>query len=380
MKKYPVVLIACVLAGLTMAMTSCKTTGEQKFKPLDPAKFETTVNGKKVSLYNLENNKGMMVQITNYGGRIVALWVPGKEGNYSDIVTGFDTIDGYIRDKSYFGALIGRYGNRIAGGKFTFDGKEYTLPVNNGPNSLHGGTSGFDHKVWDVKKNTPDSLVLHYLSKDGEEGYPGNLSVTVTYSLNDSNELKIDYAAETDAKTIVNLTNHAYFNLSGHDDGDILGHVLMIDADRYTPVDSTLIPTGELATVEGTPFDFRTPTAIGERIDADDVQIRYGNGYDHNLILNKDDSEMALAARVEDPVSGRIMEVYTTEPGVQFYTGNFLDGNSVGKNGTPYKFRHAFCLETQHFPDSPNHDNFPDTVLEPGEHYSSSTIYKFSTE
>ena len=369
-----------VSVGTLILVTSCKPESKSDYTPLDKAKYETTIDGKKVGLYNLENRNGLMVQITNYGGRIAALWVPDRDENFSDIVTGYDSIEGFVGNTNYFNGIIGRYGNRIAKGKFTLNGKEYTLAINNAPNSLHGGNIGFDHVVWNVEKNTEDSLVLTYLSPDGEEGYPGNLAVKVIYSLNDSNEFRIDYFAKTDSPTVVNLTNHAYFNLAGYHNGDILGHLLMINADKFTPVDSTLIPTGEIADVAGTPFDFRSPTAIGEGINADDQQIKYGPGYDHNWVLNKTGGEMSLAAKVEEPVSGRVMEIYTTEPGIQFYAGNFLDGTIMGKDSTTYKFRHAFCLETQHFPDSPNQENFPGTVLNPGETYQSSTIHKFSTK
>ncbi len=370
-------LMLMVSSALLILIASCKSESAMKFTPLSKAKFETTLNGKQVGLFNLENKNGLMVQITNYGGRIAALWVPDRDGNFSDIVTGYDSIDGFINNTSYFNGIIGRYGNRIAKGKFTLNGKEYTLAINNAPNSLHGGVVGFDHVVWNMEKHAKDTLVLTYLSVDGEEGYPGNLSVQVTYSLNDSNEFKIDYLAETDDPTVINLTNHAYFNLAGHNNGDILGHLLMINADKYTPVDSTLIPTGMIDDVDNTPFDFRTLTAIGDRINADDLQIRYGMGYDHNWVLNKTSDEMSLAAKVEEPVSGRVMEIYTNEPGIQFYAGNFLDGTIAGKDSTIYEHRQAFCLETQHFPDSPNHENFPSTVLNPGETYRTSTIHKF---
>lgn len=362
---------------LILLMTNCKT---KKMETLivDAKNFDTIIDGKNVALYTLENDNGMIVQITNYGGRIVTLIVPDKEGKKADVVTGYDNIQGYVNDKSFFGGIIGRYGNRIGKGKFVIDGKEYQLPLNDGPNSLHGGMKGFDHKVWDVVKATKDSLVLQYLSVDGEEGYPGNLKVEVIYSLNNNNELKIDYKAETDAPTVVNLTNHAYFNLSGHDNGDILGHLLMINASKITPVDSTLIPTGEFMNVEGTPFDFKKLQAIGSRINDDHIQLKYGKGYDHNWVLDKNGNEMSLAAELVDTVSGRVMEVYTTEPGIQFYSGNFLDGTVIGKKGVSYKYRHALCLETQHFPDSPNKPNFPSTILRPGEMYKTSTIYKFS--
>lgn len=365
---------------ITLFIVSCKTESTKKFNMLEKSKFQTTVDGKSVSLYNLENKNGLMAQITNYGGRIAALWVPDRNGNYKDIVAGYDSIEGFIHNTNYFNGIIGRYGNRIALGKFSLNGKEYSLPINNPPNSLHGGTVGFDHRVWNVEKSTPDTLELTYHSPNGEEGYPGNLDVRVTYSLNDSNELRIDYYATTDSPTIVNLTNHAYFNLAGYNDGNILDQVLMINADKYTPVDSTLIPTGEIADVAGTPFDFRKATPIGERINEDNQQLKYGMGYDHNFVLNKKDEEMSLAATVVDPASGRELEIYTTEPGIQFYSGNFLDGTITGVNGAVYKHRDSFCLETQHYPDSPNHPNFPGTVLNPGQTYTSSTIYKFTTE
>jgi len=368
-----------LLVIFTLFLTNCKTKKMETLK-VDPKNFDTVIDGKQVALYTLENDNGIIVQITNYGGRIVSLIVPDKNGNKADIVTGYDNIKGYVNDKSFFGGIIGRYGNRIGKGKFVIDGKEYQLPLNDGPNSLHGGLKGFDYKVWDVVKATKDSLVLQYISVDGEEGYPGNLKVEVIYSINNNNELKIDYKAETDATTVVNLTNHAYFNLSGHDNGDILGHLLMINGSKITPVDSTLIPTGEFMNVEGTPFDFRKLQPIGARINDDHIQIKYGKGYDHNWVLDKDSNEMSLAAELVDTISGRVMEVYTTEPGIQFYSGNFLDGTIVGKNGISYKYRHALCLETQHFPDSPNKPSFPSTILRPGEVYKSTTIYKFSVK
>ncbi|MBN2613623.1 MAG: galactose mutarotase [Bacteroidales bacterium] len=361
-------------------VSACKTEKEAKFTPLDNAKFETSINNKAVALFNLENSNGLMAQITNYGGRIAALWVPDRDGNFADIVTGYDSIEGFIGNANFFNGIIGRYGNRIAKGKFTLNGIEYSLAINNAPNSLHGGNVGFDHVVWNVEKSTKDSLVLTYLSVDGEEGYPGNLSVKVTYTLNDSNEFKIDYCAETDTPTVVNLTNHAYFNLAGYDKGDILSHILMLNAAYYTPVDSTLIPTGEIVAVAGTPFDFTTPTAIGDRINADDQQIKFGAGYDHNWVLNKTGNAMSLAATLEEPVSGRFMEIYTNEPGLQFYSGNFLDGTITGKGGVVYQHRQALCLETQHYPDSPNQPSFPTTVLNPGEKYQTATIHKFSVK
>ena len=340
--------------------------------------FGKTPDGAAVYIFTLKNAKGMEARITNYGGIVVSLAVPDKSGKSSDVVLGYDNLEGYIRNNPYFGAIIGRYGNRIAKGRFKLDGHEYKLAVNNGPNSLHGGIRGFDKVVWDVRRAEDNALELHYLSKDGEEGYPGNLDVTVTYTLTDNNELKIDYAATTDKPTVLNLTNHSYFNLSGQGNGDILGEEMMINADRFTPVDAGLIPTGELRSVAGTPLDFRKPVAIGARINSDDEQIRLGGGYDHNFVLNRSGAGLSLAARVRDPKSGRVMEVLTTQPGVQFYTGNFLDGTIKGKQGKVYGKRSAFCLETQHFPDSPNQPSFPSVVLTPGAKYATTTVYKFS--
>jgi aldose 1-epimerase len=321
--------------------------------------------------------------ITNYGGSVVSLKVPDRKGNRGDIVLGYESLDGYVNDKAYLGALIGRYGNRIAHGRFSLGGTTYTLARNNDDNQLHGGIKGFNKALWQAKElstgNGP-GLELVYLSKDGEEGYPGNLSVKVVYTLTDQDELKIEYSASTDKETVVNLTHHSYFNLAGAGNGDILQHQLMLRGARFTPVDATLIPTGELRSVQGTPFDFRNPAVIGTRINDDDPQLKYGRGYDHTWVLDSGGSESpTLAARVVEPQSGRALEVWTTEPGIQFYTGNFLDG-LPGKGGKVYARRTAFCLETQHFPDSPNHPNFPSTVLRPGQQYHSVTIYKFSTQ
>jgi aldose 1-epimerase len=339
-----------------------------------------------VDLYRLTNKNGVEAAITNYGGAIVSLKVPDRHGTLEDVVLGYDSVEGYVADKVYFGAIVGRYGNRIARAQFTLDGKTYTLAKNNGENTLHGGIKGFNKAVWSAKEISAkdgQALELTYLSKDGEEGFPGNLQVRVVYTLTDANELKIEYSATTDKKTVVNLTNHAYFNLLGVGlgSGDVLGHVLMIEADKFTPVDATLIPTGELRSVEGTPFDFRKPTKIGERIDSNDEQIKLGGGYDHNFVLRRKAGDpISLAARVVEPASGRILDVWTTEPGVQLYTGNFLDGSVHGKGEVAYPKRSAFCLETQHFPDSPNQPKFPSTELKPGERYQTTTIYKFSVE
>ena len=343
-----------------------------------------TADGEPVELYTLTNANGMQATITTYGGIVVNLLVPDRDGKLGDVVLGYDNLDGYLAGHPYFGAIIGRYGNRIGKGKFCLDGKEYTLAQNNNGNHLHGGLKGFDKVVWKAKGLVTDrgpALALSYTSKDGEEGYPGNLEVTVTYILTDANELKIYYLAKTDKATPVNLTNHSYFNLAGPGTGDILSHQLTLNADRFTPVDEGLIPTGELRDVTGTPLDFRQPTAIGARVEQADEQLKFGLGYDHNWVLNKErQGEMTLAARVYEPATGRVMEVLTTEPGIQFYCGNFLDGTNVGKGGKAYQHRYGFCLETQHYPDSPNKPDFPSTILQPGQEYKTSTTYKFSTK
>ncbi|UCH63514.1 MAG: galactose mutarotase [Fidelibacterota bacterium] len=334
-----------------------------------------------VYLYTLKNANGCEVRIADYGGIVVSLTVPDRTGKPSDVVLGFSTLDEYLKGHPYFGAIIGRYGNRIAKGRFALDGVAYTLAANNDENHLHGGLKGFDKAVWQaeiIEGKEGQSLALSYLSKDGEEGYPGNLSVKVVYTLTEDNELKIDYEAKTDQPTVVNLTNHSYFNLAGEGTGDILGHEMLLNADHFLPVDAGLIPTGELRSVRGTPFNFTESTAIGARIDSDDEQLRLGGGYDHCFVLNQGGDQLTLAARVHEPTSGRIMEVYTDQPGVQLYTGNFLDGSNVGKGSAAYGHRSGFCLETQHFPDSPNRADFPSTVLRPGETYSSCTIYRFS--
>jgi aldose 1-epimerase len=342
------------------------------------ASFGKTTDGTEVQLFTLTNAHGLKVSISNYGGTITSLMVPDKDGMLGDVVLGFDNVSGYqspefVKSGPYFGALIGRYGNRIKGGKFTLEGKQYTLAKNNGENTLHGGKKGFDKVVWQAEPGTSadgQTLKLTYLSKDGEEGYPGNLNVTVTYTLTNDDALKIDYSATTDKATPVNLTNHAYFNLALSQKPDILGHEVTIAADRYNVVDAGLIPTGELKPVKGTPFDFTTPHTIGERI------AQVPGGYDHNWILNQA-SGMHTAATVYEPTTGRTMEVRTTEPGLQFYTGNFLDGTLKGKNGLTYGKHAAFCMETQHFPDSPNQPSFPTTILKPGQTLQSSTIYQF---
>lgn len=331
-------------------------------------------DGKKISLYTLTNDEGNQVTITNYGGTVTSFVTPDKNGNKSSVIIGFDSLQPYLQKPPYFGALVGRYGNRIGDAKFSLDGKDYTLAANNGKNHLHGGLKGFDKVVWDasVADSSSPSLTLKYLSKDGEEGYPGNLDVTVQYTFTNDNELKIEYNATTDKATPVNLTNHSYFNLTGDVSNTILDYSLMIDADHYTPVDTTLIPTGEIKSVKGTPFDFTSAKKIGKDID------QVPGGYDHNWVLNKKDSSLGKVAELTDSVSGRTMEVYTTQPGLQFYTGNFLDGTFTNRGGTPLKLHTALCLETQHFPDSPNKPNFPTTILQPGEQYHSVTMYKVS--
>lgn len=341
--------------------------------------FGKMTDGQTINLYTLTNEKGMQVAITNYGGRIVKLLIPDRNGKMGDVVLGFDNAEGYLGNNPFFGALIGRYANRIGNARFTLDGVQYQLEQNDGKNSLHGGSEGFDKKLWMAKQipGSEPALELTYYSKDGEEGYPGNLSATVVYTLTRKDELKIDYSATTDKDTVVNLTNHSYFNLAGQGHGDILKTELMINADQFTPVDGTLIPTGELRPVEGTPLDFRKHTPIGARINADYDQLKLGKGYDHNFVINRKGPGLVLAAQAVDPGSGRELQVFTTQPGIQFYTGNFLDGTVKGKGGA-YGFRSAFCLETQHFPDTPNKPSFPSAELKPGETYHQITVFKFS--
>ncbi len=358
-----------------------------------PAPRPTTAIGKEpfgrvgdaeVDIYTLRNGSGMEARITNYGGTVVSLKVPDREGRLEDVVLGFDALAGYtgrdyLESNPYFGSLIGRFGNRIGNARFTLGGREYTLAANNGANHLHGGVRGFDKVVWEarpLREGEEPALELRYVSADGEEGYPGTLTVTAVYSLTPDNGLKVEFSATTDKETVVNLTHHSYFNLAGG--GDILGHEMMIPADRFTPVDETLIPTGELRPVSGTPFDFTTSTAIGARIGQEDEQLAFGKGYDHNWVVNKAPGEVALAARVLEPGSGRILEVFSDQPGLQFYSGNFLNGTLKGKGGKVYEFRHGFCLEPQHFPDSPNKPEFPPVTLKPGEVYKNTILYRFS--
>ena len=340
------------------------------------------VDGQPVDLYTLTNENGLVAKITNYGGTVTSLIVPDRNGRLGDVVLGYDNVNSYVKDNHYFGAIIGRYANRIAKGKFILDGKEYNLAINNGENALHGGKKGYDKVIWNAKEirtNEGVGLEFTYLSPDGEEGYPGNLSVRVDYVLTNRNELKIDYFAATDKKTVINLTHHSYFNLAGG--GTILEHELMLNADKFTPADKGSIPTGELRSVKGTPFDFTKPTAIGSRINQNDEQLGFGSGYDHNWVLNKSHSGvLTLAAILYDPKSGRLMKVFTTEPGIQFYAGNFLDGIMAGKGGQVYPYRSGLCLEAQHYPDSPNKPNFPSVVLNTQEGYRQTTVYKFSTK
>ena len=343
--------------------------------------FGKTADGRAIDIYTLTNAHGVEARVITYGGILVSLRVPDKNGHLDDVVLGFDTFDGYSKPGPYFGAIVGRYGNRIAKAKFSLDGKEYTLAKNNGPNSLHGGLKGFDKVVWQAEQFQNQKgvgVILTYTSADGEEGFPGNLKVKVTYTLTDRNELDLDYQANTDKATPVNLTNHSYFNLAGEGKGDILGHLLMLNADHFTPVDSDLIPTGKLESVKGTPLDFTKPTAVGARINDQNEQLKLGGGYDHNFVINRKGEGLTLAARVVEPTSGRVLEVNTTEPGVQFYTGNFLDGTVIGKHGVAYQKRYGFCLETQHYPDSPNQPHFPSTILRPGQVYRTRTTFKFS--
>jgi aldose 1-epimerase len=347
------------------------------------APFGAMPDGRAVELFTITNGRGVEVRAMTYGGIIVSIRVPDRQGRLDDVVLGHESAAGYAKNDPYFGAIIGRYGNRIAQGRFSLDGNTYQLATNDGPNHLHGGIKGFDKVIWQGEPFESDGsggVVFTYTSADGEEGYPGMLKVRVTYTLNDANELSFDYHATTDKPTIVNLTQHSYFNLAGQGTRDVLDHRVVLNADRFTPVDATLIPTGELAPVDGTPFDFRQPTPIGARIDAEHPQIKYGRGYDHNWIVARKGPGLQPAARVVEPTTGRTIEVSTTEPGIQFYAGNFLDGTITGKQARVYKRRYGFCLETQHFPDSPNHANFPSTTLRPGEEYASRTVFKFGIE
>jgi aldose 1-epimerase len=377
-------LCALLLVGEMSLASSLSSRGMRGNIRKQP--FGKTASGDQIDLYSLTNKKGMEVSVTNFGATVVTLRVPDRSGKAADVVLGFDNLEGYENGKSYFGATVGRYANRIGGGQFSIGGKTYTLPKNNGNNSLHGGIVGFNKKVWkarEIASKDGESLELSYLSVDGEEGFPGNLSVKVVFTVPaERNELKIDYSASTDKDTVLNLSNHSYFNLAGEGNGDILDHVLTLHAKQFTPVDQTLIPTGELRDVAGTPMDFTSANVIGKRIDSDYEQLVFGKGYDHNWVLARSDggNHAALAAEAYDPKSGRRLEVLTTEPGVQFYSGNVLDGSAKGKGNKVYGRRAAFCLETQHFPDSPNHPNFPSTLLKPGSAFHSETVFRFSAK
>jgi aldose 1-epimerase len=333
-----------------------------------------------INVFGLTNAGGMQAEISNYGGTVLSLTAPDRDGRFDDVVLGHDSITTYFNSGSYFGALIGRYANRIAHGRFALEGQTYELARNDGPHHLHGGLRGYDKVVWVVEDQAPQHLAMRYRSPDCEEGYPGNLEVQVTFSLTDTNDLVLDYLAITDRPTPVNLTHHSYFNLAGHGNGNVLGHIMQINADTFTPVSAELIPTGEVRSVAGTPFDFRIPTSIGSRINDDDEQLRHGRGYDHNFVLNGERDASRLAARVMEPTTGRMLEIFTTHPGLQFYSGNFLAEAERGKQGVFYGKHSGFALETQHFPDSPNHSNFPDTVLRPAAEYRERTIYRFTTE
>jgi aldose 1-epimerase len=371
-----VLVFVTAIGGLLFAQTSSKQKSgvqQQDFGTRD---------GRPIILYTLTNTHGVEVRAMTYGGIIVSLRVPDRKGQLADVVLGHDKAEGYMPNPPYLGAIVGRYANRIANGTFTLDGKTYTLPKNDGPNTLHGGvTRTFDKVLWDGEPlKGKNGVAFSYLSKDGEEGFPGNLKVTVTYTLTDSNELSIDYTATTDKATPINVSQHSYFNLKGEGNGDILDHEIMINADKFTPVDKNLIPTGELRAVKGTPFDFTTSTKIGARIEDSYEQMVLGHGYDHNFVLNRKGAGLSLAARVYEPTTGRVLEVSTTQPAIQFYTGNFLDGSVTGKEGHVYKRRYGLCLETQHYPDSPNHPDFPSTILKPGEKFHQTTVFKFSAK
>ncbi len=384
-KKKVTAPLPLFLLSFLLIFSACKGKPENKAKEtsekgktkmmIEKKDFGSLPDGQKIDLYILKDPGGMKAAITNYGAILVSLEVPDQNNEFADITLGYDDLKGYLEETPYFGATVGRYANRIKGAVFTLNGKTYHLAKNDNNNHLHGGTKGFDKRVWNAEPfENEDSagIIFRYLSPDGEEGYPGNLSCTVTYTLTNNNELRIDYEAETDQATPVNLTHHSYFNLKGQGNGDILGHELYINADKYTPVDEELIPTGEILSVKSTPFDFTKPTAIGERIE------QVPGGYDHNFVLNGEQGTLRLAARVLEPESGQVMEILTTEPGIQFYSGNFLDGSIKGKSGKIYEKHYGFCLEPQHFPDSPNHPEFPSTVLEPGDKYSTTTVFRFS--
>jgi aldose 1-epimerase len=386
MKKYLFIVFAGFYVFISCTPGTKKVEEKAEIKSLfsiQEQPFGITTEGDSVKQFTFSNSNGMEVKIINYGGIITQLKVPDKNGAIEDVVLGFDKLDDYLKGSPYFGAIVGRYGNRIAKGRFTLDGVEYTLAVNNGENHLHGGLKGFDKVVWDAEvfeNENGAGLKLHYLSKDMEEGYPGNLNVEVVYTLNEANEIQIDYNAKSDKSTVVNITQHSYFNLTGNAQRNILGHEVMIHSDKILPVDAGLIPTGKFLQVEGTPFDFNELTKVGERINEENEQLKLGGGYDHCWVLNKNhEDELEWVVRVVEPTSGRVFELATTEPAVQFYSGNFLDGSLTGKYGVTYEQRYGLCFEPEHFPDSPNQPNFPSVVLNPGDEYKTMTIWRFST-
>ena len=376
MKRF---LCYLLLAAIVLACGESKKKAAE-LPLIDKSAFEKMLDGKQISLYTLKSGNGLTMQVTNFGLRVVSLWVPDKNGKHDDVSVGYENIDKYINNNGerFLGCVVGRYANRIANGKFEIDGVEYTLPQNNNGQTLHGGLKGLDMQVWDVNKISDNSIQFSYTSTDGDEGFPGNLSINVEYTLTADNEFKISYKATTDKATVVNLSNHSFFNLKGEGGGTILDHIITINASHTTPVNEVLIPSGEIASVDGTPFDFREATAIGARIDNDDPQLKNGLGYDHNWVLDrKTDNELELAVTLYEPASGRVMEVYTDQPGVQFYSGNFFDGSATGKHGKPIAYRESIALETQKFPDSPNQPAFPSTRLNPGETYTHTCVYKF---
>jgi aldose 1-epimerase len=369
-----------ILAVVAMIACTSQKKPEEKSLFLDASAFDTTIDGMEIHLYTLKNDSGITVYLTNYGARVVGILTPDKNGKFADIVPGYRNIGSYLKDKIYAGPIVGRYANRIGNARFILDNQEYNLYRNEGKNTLHGGKKGLDKQIWKATQNN-NSVTMTYLSPDGEEGYPGNLNIRMTYTLNPDNSLKIEYEAETDQPTVINLTNHTYWNLRGEGDSTILDHYCQINADYYTPIDNEWIPTGEIAPVSGTPFDFREGKQIGRDINADNEQLKNGLGYDHNWVLNKDSAGVfSSAAKLWEKTTGRYVKVSTTEPGLQFYSGNFMDGTIIGKSGRPYMYRSACIFEAQHFPDSPNHNNFPSTVLRPGEKYTQLTLYEFGVE
>ncbi len=377
-----IVRFALLLAFISGVLVESQAKSKVEPTMIQKTSFGKLADGQPVDLYTLTNSHGMTVEITNYGATVVAIKVPGREGKIDDVALGYDSVDGYVSGKAYIGATVGRYANRIGHGQFVLDGKTYTLPKNNGENTLHGGTVGFSMKLWQARElpsKQGQSIEFSLVSPDGDQGFPGTMHATVTFTLpHDRNALVIEYHATTDKDTVLNLTNHSYFNLSGEGRGDILQDVVKLYASHFTPIDETLIPTGEIRATKGTPLDFSQPTAIGERINADDPEIKFGKGYDHGYVLDRTKPDLSLAAEVFDPHSGRVLDVLTTQPGIQLYTSNFLDGSEKGKGGKPYNFRSALCLETQHFADSPNKPNFPSTELKPGQEFRSTTEYRFS--